>query len=416
METASPLTRCRVESIWQYCKVEANEDHEYSRLEFIDAFNERRDSENPRIKYTAVEQVKLIRSFCLELYQAVEHPENHFSRIDDTASTLMGCQLIAPSMKRADECVVNEALSLLKRLPDTTQPLPLDTIEQTMLKLYRATPLAETNLLALWEGLQSVRNRSTNVIRMALFIADRDGFEDRRRPPRFTENFANMIAGILDAVSRASKDMEMHTPMEKVRWYVVKAFLWTMLQQAIMLHFWSQLDRQLEFGYNFRENLFLSVRGSPVFDEVLRQGLQQEAKPPGHAAYMCNWAYELMRLNIVATTLDLRRFHGIYNERFFDREARCNGNQVCGGLSPNHCRRFQGATIINQSGMIFVVLELALAFTGIDGPTLRMEQVELELCAYLVGRHLSSTLRLMPILLLSRTSEAMAKVEDHILE
>jgi hypothetical protein len=71
---------------------------------------------------------------------------------------------------------------------------------------------------------------------------------------------------------------------------------------------------------------------------------------------------------------------------------------------------------LTSQRMIFVVLELALAFTGIDGPTLRMEQVELELCAYLVGRHLSSTLRLMPILLLSRTSEAMAKVEDHILE
>jgi hypothetical protein len=70
---------------------------------------------------------------------------------------------------------------------------------------------------------------------------------------------------------------------------------------------------------------------------------------------------------------------------------------------------------LTSQRMIFVVLELALAFTGIDSPTLRMEQMELELCAYLVGRHLSSMLRLVPILLLSRTSGAMAKVEDHIL-
>lgn len=133
-------------------------------------------------------------------------------------------------------------------------------------------------------------------------------------------------------------------------WTVVKAFLWTSWQRALMLSLWGVLEGQLRNGYQYESNKHLAIRGltpfPPVFHQLTLQQLEERKKTP----YMCSWANELLRTDRACVAMDLRRFHQSYNSLFGNRPARCkHGQRQCDGRSPESCQRFKGAIVVDQA-------------------------------------------------------------------
>lgn len=64
---------------------------------------------------------------------------------------------------------------------------------------------------------------------------------------------------------------------------------------------------------------------------------------------MCTWAYEALKAERGAATLDFRRFHDRFARCFSHKGARCRNGEPCNGRSPGNCKRFKGAEILDQS-------------------------------------------------------------------
>ena len=159
--------------------------------------------------------------------------------------------------------------------------------------------------------------------------------------------FVNAVAGLLGLAFRLST--ESVTTDAKRRWVVVKAFLWTVWQRSLMLHFWRHMEEQLRLGYDY-SNRGLEIRGLAPIPEIFAQRLAQHLEDQKMAQYMCTWAFELLRNDRACVTTDLRRFHWCYKSLFGGRAARCkDGQQQCEGGSPENCQRFKGAVVLDQS-------------------------------------------------------------------
>ena len=68
-------------------------------------------------------------------------------------------------------------------------------------------------------------------------------------------------------------------------------------------------------------------------------------------AYMCGWAFELLRTDPCAIGSDFRRFHRRFSRPFRNLNGRCiPGHEAfCRGNRPDSCQRFKGMRIENQS-------------------------------------------------------------------
>lgn len=140
------------------------------------------------------------------------------------------------------------------------------------------------------------------------------------------------------------------TNSAKLKWVIVKAFLWSSWQRALMLHYWDVLNGQLSSGYTFDTNKFLAIRGLASIPELFVQHNLQQLEHGGKTPYMCRWAYELLRNDRACVAMDLRRFHECYSNLFGDTPARCMDEQKqCDGRSSESCRRFAGTITVNQS-------------------------------------------------------------------
>lgn len=165
------------------------------------------------------------------------------------------------------------------------------------------------------------------------------------------KTIANAVMGLLSLTCRLST--ESVATDAKRSWVVVKAFLWTLWQRALMLYLRSKMEFQLDSGFTFNEQE-LDIRGLACVPEIFAQRLAEHSNDQKEAQYMCSWAYELLRNDRACATTDLRRFHWCYNRLFRGRHARCkDGQQQCEGGSPENCQRFKGAVVSDQSAHSF---------------------------------------------------------------
>lgn len=140
------------------------------------------------------------------------------------------------------------------------------------------------------------------------------------------------------------------TDSAKLRWVIVKAFLWSSWQRSLMLYYWDVLRMQLSLGFDFSRNKFLAIQELASFPELFVQHDLQQLEHGRKTPYMCRWAYELLRNNCAYVAMDPCRFHECYSNLFGDTPARCMSEQKqCDGRSSESCRQFTGSTTVNQS-------------------------------------------------------------------
>ncbi len=175
---------------------------------------------------------------------------------------------------------------------------------------------------------------------MALYIAW-GNYEERSFGLFNKRRYLDATAALLELAFQLSS--EPGTADREQSWVIVKAFLWTSWQRALMVCFW-------DLGYGITNSRSLAVRGVTSFPELFAQRTLQQSEDRKNAPYLCSWAYELLRTDRACIAMDFRRFHQCYGGLFGDRPARCNdGQQQCDGRSPENCQRFKGATVLDQS-------------------------------------------------------------------
>lgn len=226
------------------------------------------------------------------------------------------------------------------RPPDILQSLSFDGFDHSQLNEY-LTHSSQESLPRLypwdtpWDRLQVVASVNTAIIRMALSLYVPRG------PPLLQYVDANM--GLLKLASQLAHDSSIDS--RNSSWIIVKAFLWSSWQRAVMLYYWALMK-----GLGYDISSLASIRGLASTPELFAQHNLQQLEHGRKTPYMCRWAYELLRNDRACVAMDLRRFHECYNSLFGNRPARCmDGQKQCDGRSSESCRRFTGTMTVNQS-------------------------------------------------------------------
>ena len=242
---------------------------------------------------------------------------------------------------------------MLSRLPArppdilaSLSPADFDTSTLDDYLVQQSTTLDDTST-SYWNHLQVVASVNTLILRITLggiaWALYRNG-----RPGSifFGTKLVNVHAGLLRLAFQLSAKPIVAD--EERSWVIVKAFLWTSWQRALMLDLWCRLREQLRQGFSYDWNT--NILGPASIPEISTQLNLQESEDKKNLPYMCSWAYELLRNDRASLTTDLRHFHWSYRNLFGNRPARCNDSQrQCKGGSPQICQRFKGAMVKNQS-------------------------------------------------------------------
>lgn len=118
-----------------------------------------------------------------------------------------------------------------------------------------------------------------------------------------------------------------------------------------MLYFYNIVGAHLQLGFNDNEGQNVVLRG---FYPVAGMSIQEMSKRFASVekpAYMCGWAFKLIRTDPCAIGLDFRNFFQRFSVAFDGWEGRCIPHQQnpCKGDAPDTCQRFRGMKIENQS-------------------------------------------------------------------
>lgn len=252
--------------------------------------------------------------------------------------------------------MVERACHILSRLParppDILQSLLPNRFDNSELHRYfthssGGTSPSSHSSGTFWNCLQVVASINTIIIRMALKLAFYELGKGVGCLALMSTNVdANL--GLLKLASQLAHNSS--TDSAKLRWVIVKAFLWSSWQRSLMLYYWDVLRMQLSFGFDFSSNKFLAIQGLASIPELFVQHDLQQLEHGKKTPYMCRWAYELLRNDRACVAMDLCRFHECYSNLFGDTPARCMGEQKqCDGRSSESCRRFTGTKTVNQS-------------------------------------------------------------------
>ena len=237
------------------------------------------------------------------------------------------------------------------RPPNVLKSLSPDDLNVTALDEYLVPSVHESSTStyashSCWDDLAVVAAVDTTVLRTALDVAHYTLCQ-KAGPMCSGPKFVNAVAGLLKLAFQLSA--QSMTIDAKRKWVVVKAFLWTVWQRSLMLHFWRKMEDHLRLGYDY-SNRGMEIRGLAPIPEIFAQRFSQHLEDQNMAQYMCSWAFELLRNDRACITTDLRRFHWCYKALFGGRPPRCqDGQQQCGGGSPENCQRFKGAVVLDQS-------------------------------------------------------------------
>ncbi|KAL9044841.1 MAG: hypothetical protein Q9214_002051 [Letrouitia sp. 1 TL-2023] len=297
--------------------------------------------------YSKEEQSAKTEEFCRQLYAKAEDVVFHTSQLDDCLSRLVVCNFQLQE-QQDKEFIIDHTCHLLSRLP--SHPIELDddpgALHNGYLRPSTATTCNDTgSSVCLWQRLKVTTFVSTNVIRAAMLTIINKG---RGSSTIMLISFIDMMADLLETCSRLSKDVP-HS--EAQGWYIARAFLWTSWQRCSMIYFHTLLAYYLKSGFNDHAGGELSLRCMMPSPDVSIQELSKRRAKAEKSAYMCGWAFELLRNHPVTIGVDFRRFHQRFAGAFGYCHPRCIATEprACKGDIPGNCQRFRGMNIENQS-------------------------------------------------------------------
>lgn len=277
-------------------------------------------------------------AYCSKLYDAISEPEDHCARLDELFAENIGCQYSRVDISRD---TVTDACKLLKRLPKS--PLELPDLPSRYDSAYTYDPVWRKEIC--WPDLHVVQHVNINVIRLALIVVI-EGAGTQCFP---VKEFINRTATLLSTASRiAAKSTSQDARM---KWFLVRAFLWTSWQRSSMLYLYCLVDEVIRWGFRGKEGPMDTLQSfypeACMSIEEMSKRFAGMAKP----SYVCGWAFELIRTNRCAIGLDFRNFFQRFSATFPDRPGRCIPGQhaSCKGEESDKCQRFRGMEIENQA-------------------------------------------------------------------
>ena len=283
--------------------------------------------------YSEGEQKARIGAVCANLYHETCDPASHLDGLDRIYSELVECGF---RPIESPQKIVKETSSILSRLP--AHSLELVDVPIDLARGFLVLDTAATQ----WGNLQVATYLSTNVIRAALLAIVHSGIG-------MFAPLIDMTANILDVVSQLSSSAI--SEESKRRWFIVRAFLWTSWQRLTMIYFSGILGRYLRFGFNDQDGASRILRGTHPSPGLSVQEMSGRYASSMKPTYMCGWAFELLRKDPVCINSDFRTFHQRYAKVFGSFPGRCllAVQNSCRGDHPDHCQRFKGLKIDDQS-------------------------------------------------------------------
>ena len=277
-------------------------------------------------------------AFCLGLHDELRDPSLHLELLDARFAQVVQCNF---QFSDDGENSIREACRLLSRLPATSLELPheLSGLDSEYFISHRFNPE-----LPRWQDLKMASFIDTNVIRIALIAGSHHW-----KAIGVVQDLLNDIADLLTAASKltgsATRDRERDS------WFLVRAFLWATWQRGSMLYLHQNCMMHLRFGFNDHNSEERTLHGfSPAPDMSVHE-MSKRFAAKGKPAYMCGWAFEILRIDPVAIGLDFRSFHRLFSVAFGDRIGRCfrDHPDACEGDESSKCQRFKGGNIRDQS-------------------------------------------------------------------
>lgn len=301
-----------------------------------------------RIILTPEERIHQNKKRSTSYFDAVQDAEQHLLRLDETIASLVQCH---HSGNLDDDAVVAQTCALLSRLPSTPylpMGLSANITPRALNHIYFHESQANSMILDqnTWHRLLMTKWFDTNTIRLALTLVEKnikfDGFASG-----VVQAYLDTVAEILQASFEFLRSCA--EAADQQFWALAQSFLWTCWSRSLMLYFSDNLEIQLQAGFDHERNRFLEVR-KPLPENATTQS-SLDATP----AYMCTWAFELLKSNRASILKDFRRFHKRFSTAHNLKSGRCvaGSSRPCNGQGPKHCQRFTGMKIIDQSAHDF---------------------------------------------------------------
>lgn len=292
-----------------------------------------------------VEQGKI--DFCEQLFNLAQDPRSHLKEIDQSLSRLIDCVIdLKEVMKEADiteNDLVLRGLDILQRLPSIS--LELMGFPTGICKDY----LYDSVLPSKWSSLQTAKFFGVNTIKMALFIAS-GGMNTAE------DDYSNALAELLDVSSYLASQASHHESSHY--WYLVRAALYSSWQRSVHLCQYSDLGRTMigNSSDTTWDRSSLQLHSPTPMLGLSAQQLESQATED-KAESMCSWTFRVLRTGTVGN--DFRTFHSRYNRVCADAPGRCHKHSMksCTGSGPDHCRRFHGMHVDDQSMHDYECLE-----------------------------------------------------------
>ena len=324
----------------------------------VDKYLELRTKSDVLIYWLSHERLHLIRERCMRLFECTVDYNGCFPSMDNVYAQHVDCDFegLLEDSERSRASVQTEALDLLRRLPKHAVPLPdFDYLRTPLQSKSASYPDQQMSgcLLPVWEQIEVAIAFSTNVVRFA--IQSVWGRIGRVGPRTDSQDILDLTGELLEVASLLSSEIDIRA--EQQRWLLVRIFLWTSWQRLVLLHLHGLLRLHLRGkGYELDMGHASIIRRTfPVHGMANEEvSLNLNSKP----AYMCNWAFELLRTHESCIASDFRTFMQRYRSLFGDRPARCNSlsgsEDQCDGSRPDRCRRFISMSGVEVSARSYV--------------------------------------------------------------
>ena len=297
--------------------------------------------------YTTEERNQLLVSKCQELKESVRDPDGHFTRLDQSLSALFKCNFVKDDSDTITT-IAEKAYKTLTRLPP--RPLSLLDFPADLSSAYFITPSPKHHgnmpHHRSWENLQVTSFLAMNTIRMAvmdvLYSSGMLGYT--------LQNGVNVVAEFLAICSVLESQTTDRADLHS--WFIVRAFLWSFWQRALMIKLRCNVSDILSCGFDWvGKNDYNFLEDTMPSPGLSTQEMSLRISSQGKAKYMCTWAFELLRTQPICIGMDFRLFHERYSQLHGHRDARCkqNSSEPCDGKHSDNCQRFRGMVIVDQS-------------------------------------------------------------------
>ncbi|EAS31885.3 uncharacterized protein CIMG_07364 [Coccidioides immitis RS] len=286
----------------------------------------------------------LTKKICQVLCQQLHDPVDHIERLDRAFSEFLYFEIFDGRV--ADpESLARETYRLLTRLVPDEQPyweLNAEATCNTLTGHFFHPGRPEKVPHRLKASTFFDRNIVCTAIHTVLEPLDETGSSLR------LTGYIDLLAQLLQAALDIVPGGRVFTPGNLL---VLRTFLWKSLQRSVTLYCWSLVkhgNREVWMDVTHRQTFHVQR-----FRRVIAAKRDQEllSELP---AYLCPWAFELMRTHPAAAGVDPAYFIHLFSKHFGNLSARCIMNpdgsfRQCDGTGPFGCTRFTGAVIHDQS-------------------------------------------------------------------